>query len=173
MKKIFWTTAMVVVSLFIGIQSVQAQGGQGQVRLGGGLVFGTEIESLGLQFRGDYAITDNILIAPDFVYFFPDSDFGIDFNWFDININGNYLFEVSNPDVIPYALAGFNIAIVSFDLNNIMIPGLTDDTETEVGFNLGGGADFLVGVVVIFGEIRYAIGNDQLVIGGGAKIPLN
>lgn len=173
MKKIFLTTAMVACALFFGAQNIQAQTQQGQWRLGGGLVFGTEIESLGLQFRGDYAITDQFLIAPDIVYFFPDSDFGIDFNWFDINLNANYLFEVSNPDVVPYALAGVNIAIVSFDLNEIMIPGLTDDTETEVGFNIGGGVDFLVGFVTVFGEMRYALGNDQLVIGGGAKIPLN
>jgi len=164
MKKIFIVTAMVMTSIFFGSQDILAQG-QGQVRLGGGLVF------IGIQVRGDYAITDNILIAPDFIYFFPDSDFGIDVNWFDINLNANYLFEVSNPDVVPYALAGFNIAIISVDFGGIT--GFSDANNTEVGFNLGGGADFLVGAVVVFGEIRYALGNDQLVLGGGVKIPIN
>ncbi len=171
MKKIFIVTAMVMTSIFFGSQDIFAQGQQGQVRLRGALVFGTEIESIGIQVGGDYAITDNILFAPDFIYFFPDSDFGIDVNWFDINLNANYLFEVSNPDVVPYALAGFNIAIISVDFGGIT--GFSDANDTEVGFNLGGGADFLVGAVVVFGEIRYALGNDQLVLGGGVKIPIN
>lgn len=172
MKNFFLTAVIAVCTLFFGIQNIQAQGQQGQLRIGPGLMYGSEIESIGIQLRGDYAITDHILFAPDFIYFFPDTDFGIDFNWFEINLNANYLFEVSNPDVIPYALAGFNIAIISFDLNNVIIPGVRDDTNTELGFNLGGGANFLVGSLTIIGEIRYAIGNDQLVIGGAVVFPI-
>ncbi len=170
MKKILIITTLVMTSIFFGSQDILAQG-QGTVRLGGGLAYGTEIESIGIQVRGDYAITDNILLAPDIIYFFPDSDFGIDVNWFEINLNGNYLFQTNNPDVVPYALAGFNIAIVSVDFGGIT--GFSDANDTEVGFNLGGGADFLVGAVIVFGELRYALGNDQLVLAGGVKIPIN
>ncbi len=171
MKKILLFATLIISSWCLNVNDLMAQGGQGQTRLGVQLGFGTEIESLGIGVRGDYAVTDNLLIAPDIMYFFPDDDFGIDVNWFDINLNANYIFEVSNPDVFPYLLAGFNIAIISVDFGDI--PGFTDTDETEVGFNLGGGADFLVGNIVIFGELRYAVGNDQLVLGGGLKFPLN
>lgn len=153
---------------FVGFEGLA----QGEVRVGGGLVYGTEIESLGINFRGDYALTEEILLAPDLVYFFPNDEFGIDFKWFDINLNGNYLFTVSNEGITPYALAGLNIAILSVDLNNV--PGFRGGgNSTEIGLNVGGGADFHLGGFDAFGELRYAIGNDQLVIGGGLKFPIN
>lgn len=171
MKKKFITATLVVACFFIGVQDIQAQGGQGTTRLGAGIGFGSEIGSIGIGIRGDYAVTDHILIAPDIMYFFPDKDFGIKFNWFDINLNANYVFGISNPDVTPYALVGFNFALQSVDFPTT--DSRRDFDNTEVGFNLGGGADFTSGRVTLFGEIRYALGNDQLVIGGGAKFPLN
>ncbi len=160
-------------SLLFVVHNTQAQATKGDIRLGGQLGYGTEIESLGIGARFDYAITDQILLAPDLMYFFGKSEGGVDFNWFDINLNGNYLFEVSNPDIIPYVLAGINIAIfsVDFGVNNFFTGR---GSSTNIGLNLGGGVDFVVSTFFVFGELRYVLSsNDQLVIAGGVKFPLN
>jgi len=167
MKTIY--LVLITCSLFFGAQNVQAQASEGAFRLGGHLGFGTDISSLGIGVRGDYAVTDKILIAPDFMYFFGDSNF----SWFDINFNGNYLFEVSNPDITPYALAGLNIAIITVDFD-VPVFGESSSSFTGVGFNLGGGADFLVGTLIVFGELRVGLSSStQLVFIGGVKFPLN
>ncbi len=173
MKKTFIIAAILAVGMTVGLsQNLLAQTEKGAMRAGGGLAFGTEIESLGIQGRFDYAITEQILLAPDLTYFFGKSEGSIDLNWFDINLNGNYLFDTGNPDIIPYALAGLNFAIVSASYDGFGDFG--DSSSTEIGLNLGGGADFIVGTIIIFGELRYAISSaDQLVIAGGVKFPLN
>ena len=160
---------LVTCGLFIGAQNVQAQASEGTFRVGAHLGFGTDISSLGIGARGDYAVTDKILIAPDFMYYFGDSNI----SWFDINFNGNYLFEVSNPDITPYVLAGLNIAIISVDYD-VPVFGEFSNSFTEVGFNLGGGADFLVGTIIVFGELRVGLSSStQFVFIGGVKFPLN
>lgn len=174
MKKYYLFIAALAVGLTVGLSdNLQAQSEKGAMRVGGSLAFGTEIESLGIGARFDYAITDQILLAPDLLYFFGKSESGFDLNWFDINLNGNYLFNISNPDIIPYGLAGFNIAIVSVDYDaGSFFEG--SSSSTDIGFNLGGGADFVVGNLFVFGELRYVLSSaDQLVIAGGVKFPIN
>ena len=165
---------LVSIILIFSVQLAVAQTEKGAMRAGGGLVYGTGIENLGIQGRFDYAITDQILLAPDLIFFFPKSEGSVDFKWFDINLNGNYIFDIGNPDVIPYALAGINIAILSVDIDDFGFGDFGSADGTEIGLNLGGGCDFVVGTVIVYGELRYAISSaDQLVIGGGVKFPLN
>ncbi|GJM28343.1 MAG: hypothetical protein DHS20C17_09780 [Cyclobacteriaceae bacterium] len=143
------------------------------MRIGAQLGYGSGIESLGIGARFDYAITDAILLAPDLMYFFGKSEGSVDLSWFDINLNGNYLFETNNPDIIPYVLAGINIGIFNTSIDDFGF-GSYGASGTKIGLNLGGGADFLVGTLVVFGEMRYAISSlDQFVIQGGVKFPLN
>ena len=173
MKKYYVLTALIAVVFMAGTpQYLIAQSTKGAMRVGGQLGYGTQIESLGIGGRFDYAITDQILLAPDLMYFFGKSEDGFDWSWFDVNLNGNYVFSISNPDIIPYALAGINIAFLSYSYD---IPGdYGDGGDTEIGLNLGGGADFKVGNLFVFGELRFATtSDDQLVIAGGVKFPIN
>jgi len=142
------------------------------MRLGGQLAFGTEIESLGIGANFDYAITDVILLAPSLVYFFGKSEGEIDWSLFEVNLNGNYLFATGNSNIIPYALAGINLSFWSVNYEGFgNFGGLGNDTN--IGLNLGGGADFVVNTFFVFGELRYVISSsDQLVIVGGVKFPL-
>jgi outer membrane protein X len=173
MKNIYLSTVIIALGLFLSTQNLNAQTEKGAMRIGAQLGYGTGIESLGIGARFDYAITDAILLAPDLMYFFGKSEGEVDLNWFDINLNGNYLFDVGNPDITPYALAGINIAIFSTNFDDFGF-GNFGATGTKLGLNLGGGADFVVGTVIVFGEMRYAISNlDQFVIQGGVKFPLN
>ncbi len=174
MKKIFIAALFIAGFNFGTATDLKAQASEGAMRVGGQLGFGTSIESLGIGARFDYAVTDQILLAPDLMYFFGKSESGIDFDWFDINLNGNYLFDIGNPNIIPYALAGLNFAILSSDYDGSGSPIDVSSSSTEVGLNLGGGADFPLGTLTAFGELRFVLGDaDQLVIAGGVKFPIN
>jgi outer membrane protein with beta-barrel domain len=148
-----------------------------QTRFGGFLAFGTEIETLGIGANGEFFITEEISIAPDILYFFPNkTDLGsgeeLKLKWFEFNANGHYHFDTGG-SVMPYGLAGLNFAIVGIESTASSLP--FDESSTEVGLNLGGGADFDIGSNIMpFAEIRFVIGNaDQLVLSGGVRIGIN
>ncbi len=171
MKRIFF--AMLLSSLFFDLEHAQAQSIDGAIRVGGHMGYGTSIESFGIGLRGDYAVTTNILIAPDFMYFFGKNDF-VDVNWFDINLNGHYLIEINNPDLVPYVLGGLNIAITSLDCNDLPGSACEANSDTDIGLNIGGGMDYSVVRMTMFGELRLVVGPaDQLVFIVGVKFPLN
>lgn len=146
----------------------------GTFRLGGQVGLGTEIESFGLGVRGDYALTPKFLLATDFMYFFGDEDFGIEHNWFDVNFNANYLIELRNKNLYPYLLGGLNLARTAVKCEGVLSALCDEFSETDTGFNLGGGLDIMVGSLALFGELRVTLGNaDQVVLAGGIKLPLN
>jgi len=172
MKKFCFT--ILIGTLFFGLEPASAQSVDGAVRIGAHLGYGTDIESFGIGARGDYAVSPSILIAPDFMYYFGKSDFGFETNWFDINLNGNYLIEINNPDLVPYALAGLNVAVTSLKCDEILGALCNESNNTEIGLNLGGGMDYTVGMLILFSELRVVIGEaSQVVIATGVKFPLN
>ncbi len=93
--------------------------------LGLGATVGFELPNLatGVGFLGD------------FILFFPD---GMDY--FELNGNLTYDFPRAGSSVVPFALAGLNVAHASVDLG-----GLGDASDTEIGLNLGGGLAFDAG----------------------------
>ena len=161
MKKLLIIVSILGFSL-ICHQSALAQAGQ--IKLGAGLLYGTEVEGIGIQGNGLYEITTEIDIAASVNIFFPDeSDTGLDSWW---TVNGDVHYNVYSSDQLSklYGLAGLNITTIEV--------GPFD--EGEIGLNLGGGASFDVNFGSIFGEIKYVISDfDQLVIGAGVRFPLN
>ena len=153
---------------------LQAQFEQGTLRLGGQVGIGTDIESFGIGIRGDYALTPKFLLALDFMYFFGDEDYGIEADWSDLNFNANYLIEIMNPNLVPYILGGLNIARTSVSCEGALSPVCDDFSDTDMGFNVGGGLDIMLGSIALFGELRVTMSDaDQVVIAGGIKLPLN
>jgi len=157
--------------------------GQGSITAGGGLLFGSEIETLGLGVNGQYFITDNLAGQVGINFFFPNKEevsvFEVKQSLWTINLNANYYIDVNNETVRPYALGGINISNskVSSDINfGDDLPGFEPEaSDTAFGLNLGGGADFYVSdVVTPFAQIKYVISDfDQLVIMGGVRININ
>ncbi|MEO1653534.1 MAG: hypothetical protein AAFU64_08320, partial [Bacteroidota bacterium] len=87
---------MGLVLLFFLCITPMAQAQVG-IEVGGGLIYGTEVEQLGINARGGFRF-GNWRVAPGINYFFPQNDdfFGGDIKttvW-SINIDGNYVFEV-------------------------------------------------------------------------------
>lgn len=74
-----------------------------------------------------------VSVLTDFFYFFPDGDL----DYLEINANLTYSFPLQTPTMTPYVLAGLNVANLATDL--------VESGETELGFNLGGGAYFSLG----------------------------
>jgi len=166
MKTLLLTTAFFLI-LFCA---------QAQVKVGGGLAFGSEIETLGFDVRGNFDITDNIVIAPDITFFLNNttsiSGFDSKLKWWEININGNYVWNLNG--FSPYVLTGLNLAFIGVEVSSASF-GSFSDTSTEFGWNIGGGTkvpfnDKWEG----FFELKYNISNaDQLAVKGGVLVAIN
>ncbi|MEX2456358.1 MAG: outer membrane beta-barrel protein, partial [Balneolaceae bacterium] len=139
------------------------------IRVGVGLTFGSGIGSgnldndLGIRVDGYYPLTPEIRAGGDFTFYFPKSDSGVDFTVWELNFNGNYIL-LEEDEFTLYGLAGINITgfTVSFDDDS--------NSDTEIGLNLGGGAEYPLDFADLFGEIKFGgLGGDadQFVLGVG------
>ncbi|MGB3182018.1 MAG: outer membrane beta-barrel protein [Cyclobacteriaceae bacterium] len=160
-----------VVTLFMVIAYANTSKAQ-DVNLGAGLIYGSEIENVGLQARADIGLSESWRLAPSLNFFFPKDVGGVDLKWFAINLDANYIIPIESDVVGLYGIGGLNIAFLSVDFNDDFFE---DNTETEIGLNLGIGAEFNIeSSVTPFFELKYVIGDaDQAVIAAGVKFPLN
>jgi opacity protein-like surface antigen len=150
--------ALVLFGLFFAYStSVQAQ----DFKAGGGLAFGSEVEAIGIQVSGVYDITEEVSGAADFTIFFPEN-----YDWWELNLNAHYGFY-SEDNVRVYGLAGLNYATLEVDLGQF-----GSSSNSELGLNLGGGAEFGMDFAKIYTELKYVLGNaDQLGIAAGLRFP--
>ena len=152
MKKIL---ALVVVSL-LGIATVSAQ--KGEKAIGGNLLYGTEINSIGLGAKFQYGILEHLRGEASFNYYFQNKGF----HMWDLNANAHYLFDIA-PKFRAYPLAG--LTVVNKSYSDI------DDSVTRFGLNLGGGCEYDVRPnIVVNAEFKYSIVStiDQAVFSLGA-----
>ena len=63
-------------------------------RVGGGLSYGTVINSPGLDFRGAIALDNTWVIAPHFTYFFNKNKMLSTSKWNALNLDVHYVFRV-------------------------------------------------------------------------------
>lgn len=146
-----------------------------QKYIGGGIAYGTQIESAGIGINGEYFVTDQISIAPSLIYFFPRTFIGdLKFKQTDLNINANYYFETGSEFNI-YALGGLNFAVVSVPFFNPFNGERSNNSSTEVGLNIGGGLNYKINDQLLpFVELKYNISDfDQLILMGGVRFLLN
>lgn len=159
MRKLLGTVALVGMLALPGVV-------QGQTIVGGTLAWNTDSEDVGI---GAYvaiplpALSENIVIKPDFTFYFPD----VGTVW---ELNGDlvYRFDLANnQQIVPFALGGLNIVHVSYDA------GVVSVSDTDVGLNLGGG------IVFPLESIRPAVGakfeihnSTSFVLFGGIGFPL-
>lgn len=162
-KLITFGTIFVMTFLFINTNA-QAQS------LGAGMAYGSQVEAIGVQVNGVYGFSGNIRGAADFTLFFPDQPANGDYSFWTLNANAHYLF-LSQETTNVYGLAGLNYATSEVTSNSQL--GSFTVSASEVGFNLGGGAEFGVGFGNIFVEAKYIISDlDQLVLDAGVRFSL-
>lgn len=158
--------------LMAGIGMLAPRTASAQFRAGGGLVFGSYIETLGIQVNGNYLFDEEngVRFAGDLTFFFPNTS-GIDFtrSVFAINGNGHYIFTTTE-SILAYALAGLNIAVEKLEYDSSALGRTTSDTQ--IGLNLGAGIEYEISIGYLYGEAKIVIGGfDQLELGGGIRVP--
>jgi outer membrane immunogenic protein len=129
-------------------------------KIGVMLGYGTEVEELGIGINGEFNINDKVSISPSFVYWFPEDPI----SWWEFNANVNYYFtKAGSADF--YGLAGINL--FGYNIED-------GDGQSEVGLNLGAGANFDIGKSwEPFTELKFVIGDaDQLGLFFGVKFKI-
>lgn len=150
LKKYFIFTTFILFSALV----VRGQ----EVRLGGGLSYGTVIKNAGLNVRADFRVHPQWSVVPHFNWFIGKERYGIKYQWNAINVDGHYIFEMDESWMV-YPLLGFNIATVGEKVRDITF------SDTEIGINLGFGSEYKLDKRLSgFGEVKYVIGDaDQAV----------
>lgn len=181
MKRLI-SVVMLMVGLFLSLNdSIKAQ----DLKVGGGLVLGTGVfefddldNDLGIRVEGLYYINEEIRTSADLTYFFPKSEGDVDASLLGVNINAHYIFY-NKEELTAYGLGGLNIAVVTIDTPSQTVPGFGtfggSDSETEVGLNLGGGIEYMLDFVDLFGEAKFgglASDADQFVLAVGLRFAL-
>ena len=161
MKKIVTT---VLCAAFIFVLSDIAYG---QFTVGGGVIYGGDIEQVGAKADLSYTLNETYRLQADFSYFLPKDQGIVEFNWWEINGNLHYPITRAGTSWV-YALAGINIANINAEAD-----GFEPNTVTEVGANVGAGGEIELPFADLFGEIKYVLGNaDQLGIAVGLRFSL-
>lgn len=166
--KLFLTTVL----LFLIGTSVSSA--QTETRLGAMVVYGTEIENVGIGVNAEFPIMENLTISPGFIYYLPKEETGVDINWWELNGNANYYF-LNEESFGFYGIAGLNYSHVSIDFDGPTFGGSSMETsDGRFGLNLGAGANFNIGgSITPFAEAKYVIiDGSQLVIGAGVRFVL-
>lgn len=139
-----------------------------EFRAGGGLAYGSQINNIGFDFRGDIKFNPQWAFTPNFNIFLNRKD-GLSTNkWNAFNFDGHYFFEIDQTWTV-YPLLGLNVASVTEKINDISF------SHTKVGANIGFGSEYNFGEHILgFGELKYVISNaDQLVITIGMLYTIN
>lgn len=177
MKRVITIVCLIIGFLFAANTATFAQiedddVDEENIDVGVGLVYGSEMETLGITADAYYGITNNFRVGGGLSYFFPNSEPGYDTNLFSIDLNGHYFFY-SEDEVSIYGLTGLNIAFLSYNYEGTAGPD--DTSNSEVGLNIGGGVEYALDFADLFGELKFAgIGGDadQLVLGAGLRFNL-
>lgn len=148
-----WILIFLLFSISCSISVAQ------DIRLGGGLGYGTVAKNIGLNIRGDVMLDKQWSVTPHINWFFNKNSNGITKKWKAFNIDGHYSFEVEKFWSI-YPIVGINFATVSEKVNDITY------SNFDVGINLGFGSEYRFDPSFSgFGEIKYVISDaDQAVI---------
>ena len=174
----------VSLAAFTALLGAATPAAAGEVIVGAGVGFGTEIEMPGLQLGGYYAFAGklaNLRVGGDVDGFMPNSDRGVGgegkVTWFDVNANAHYLIP-GLPEDSPfsvYALGGLSFAIIhsSFTYDEGVNQRDLSDTTVKPGVNLGGGAEYDIKFAAAYLEAKYVISSaDQLVVFAGLRFAL-
>lgn len=181
MKKVIVTLSI----LFFVAAVMPAMAQKGEMKIGPQIGYGFDMKALGIGAKFTYGITDEIRLAPSFVYFLPKteeaSESGITIkastNWWELNLDGNYMFGEED-ELCFFGLAGLNVLGVSSSVTYTGLPeGFempdTSISSTEIGLNVGGGAQYpFSDSMKGFAELKYSTAGKQLGVCAGLLFSL-
>ena len=156
-------------AMALSLLAFTAPQARAQVELGPQLSIANDVDfglgvNLGLPLT---SLHQNLEFSGNFTLYFPDN-----IDYWEIDGNIRYLFHLQgNSSMIPFAMAGLAIGRSSWDGDHV--PGLGDDSNTELGLRLGGGAKFPMGKTTPFVDLGLTIGDlPDFVLRGGLTFPL-
>ena len=117
----------IAIVVLMGVATASAQ--KGEMAVGGNLLYGTEINSVGLGAKFQYGILDHLRGEASFNYYFQNKGFRM---W-DLNANAHYIFNITEK-FSAYPLAGLTVVNKSYTD--------VDDSISRFGLNLGGGCEY-------------------------------
>lgn len=157
---------LAVVFLLFSGQFVSAQ-----ISAGGGLSFGSEIETVGLNLRGGYVIENQFNVGMDFNFFAPKKSGPAKVGWVGVNVNAAYWFQATD-ELTLYPLVGLNISSIRATAN--YLGATSSNRQTEIGLNLGGGVMYKIDNIAPFIEGKYVVSEfDQAVFSLGVLFLIN
>lgn len=172
MKTVFLKRVAIVIIAVVTMSVSAAAQKQGDMAVGANLVLGSgnSYSNMGVGAKFQYNVIDPLRLEGSFTYFFEKDLVSM---W-DLSVNAHYLFPIAE-QITVYPLAGLGILgskanIPSFDFGGLGSYGGGSHSDTEFGFNLGGGIDFKVTENVILNvELKYKIGDNwnRLLISAG------
>jgi outer membrane protein X len=166
MKKVLLVALIFTFGMFASNETFAQESAKN--RVGFFLAFASgDIDEVGIAGIGEFKVAEKVSISPQLIFYFPEDRGVYDVSFLEVNVNANYYFY--NQDIFEfYGLGGLNFTRVKVDWDG------GDDSDTEVGLNLGAGINFELGKnVVPFSELRVTVGEfDQFVISAGLKFNL-
>lgn len=160
MKKLLLLSGFTALLLFTIKEDASAQLGGGA-----GVAFGSDIEQVGLHGDLYYRLPSQpaIRVGGGLIYYFPKTTNGVDHDFFELNLNGNYIFYEEFM-FKSYGLAGLNYSRAKVSAGN------GSHSEGEIGLNLGVGGEYDFGPLLGFGELKYVVSEfDQAVFSIGVR----
>ncbi len=170
----------VLVIICVALISLSASAQIGEQNIGAHLLYGTDMSNIGFGLKYQNNVTDVIRIEGVFDYYLKKDDFTM----FDVNVNGHYLFPLTDK-VIAYPLVGINYTrwkqkeLFSFDdeeYTDISDEDYDDEiNDGSIGLNIGGGIQYkLTDKIRIGAELKYQTisGFNTAVIGVGLTYTL-
>lgn len=129
---------------------------QAQLQYGGGVATSANFDVFGIQAKGQYRFNETWRAAADFTYLFPEVG-----SAFELNANAHYIFKDDGAGQQFYALAGLGFYRFSVDLGSALGVDLGRASATDVGFNIGAGANIPLGNMLGYAEAKFAIGGSE------------
>lgn len=168
-------TASLALSSFLLCWGALPASAQTPISFGAQLNFADDFDfGIGAHLvAGTSTVVENSRVVASFDYYFPDGGDGVDFSFWEINLNAHYLFPLENAPVGVYAGAGIHIYNVSVDFDgdeDFGFGGFGAD-DSGAGLNLLGGVDFrTAGSLSPFAELKIELGGaEQFVLTGGVR----
>jgi hypothetical protein len=158
---------LVKISFFV-LVLFSFSGLKAQISGGLGLVYGSNINNIGITLNGNYEFNEQWSAAPTFTYFFK-KDY---ISWSALDLDVNYQFSGLDNVGKLYAIGGLNMTFYKWDYDLGVIGYDGTVTGSEVGLNLGIGLSVPVSEkMLVAPEIKYTVGGANY-LRIGAKVML-
>ena len=147
-------TLKIVFAIIIFIAFTPDQVKAQQMKVGGGLVYASSVNSIGISLNGEYQFTDEWSASPAFTYFLKKDDY---WTRMTLDLDANYKFKEIEGVGGLYGIGGLAFTFDSFSWGDSTLDGY-NNTSTSLGLNLGIGLNFaLAEKMTIAPELRYTI----------------